>query len=96
MFKEQVRQIVVLQMKHLIEMLKSKNILLNYTPTAIDYLADKGYDPLLGARPVKRAIQKLVTNRLSMFILSDKLSSNAIHLNMDCRNDELLFNIQTT
>ena len=100
LFKEQVRQIVVLQMKHLIEMLKSKNILLNYTPTAIDYLADKGYDPLLGARPVKRAIQKLVTNRLSMFILSDnrfdQLSSNAIHLNMDCRNDELLFNIQTT
>ena len=92
LFKEQVREIVVLQMKRLLETLKSKNITLEYTPQAIDYLADEGYDPLLGARPVKRAIQKLVTNRLSMLLLDDKLFDGA-KVQMDCRNNELLFNI---
>ena len=92
LFKEQVREIVVLQMKRLLETLKSKNITLEYTPQAIDYQADEGYDPLLGARPVKRAIQKLVTNRLSMLLLDDKLFDGA-KVQMDCRNNELLFNI---
>jgi len=77
LFKEQVRQIVILQMKRLLDTLKSKNITLEYTPEAIDYLADEGYDPLLGARPIKRAIQRLVTNRLSMLLLDDKLFDGA-------------------
>ena len=88
LFKEQVRQIVILQMQRLLDTLKSKNITLEYTSEAIDYLADEGYDPLLGARPIKRAIQKLVTNRLSMLLLDDKLFDGA-KVKMDAKNIDM-------
>ncbi|MGP1515183.1 MAG: ATP-dependent Clp protease ATP-binding subunit [Bacteroidales bacterium] len=91
LFKEQVREIVVLQMGRLLDTLRSKNILLEYTPEAIDYLANEGYDPLLGARPVKRAIQRLVTNRLSMLLLDDKLFEG-VKVKMDVVNSSSVVN----
>ena len=92
LFKEQIRDIVILQVQRLLDTLQSKNITLEYTPKAIDFLADEGYDPLLGARPIKRALQKLVTNRLSMLLLDDKLFDGC-KVMMDCVNNELVFNI---
>jgi len=74
---EQVREIVVLQLNRLISQLKEKHIDISFTPKAIDYLADKGYDPLLGARPVKRAILKLVVNELSMELIKGALSTDS-------------------
>lgn len=92
LFKSQIREIVKLQMQRLIETLNKKKITLQYTDKAIDYLADKGYDPLLGARPIKRAIQKLVTNRLSMLLIDDKLFEGSF-IEMDCKQDELTFKL---
>ncbi|MBP1646225.1 MAG: clpB [Bacteroidetes bacterium] len=71
---EQVRQIVVLQLELLTNQLYQKHIDIAFTPKAIDYLAEKGYDPLLGARPVKRAIQKLVINQLSIELIKGTIS----------------------
>lgn len=93
LFAEQIRNIVKLQMQRLLDALQEKHITLEYTTQALDYLATEGYDPLLGARPVKRAIQKLVTNRLSMLLIDDKLVNNNTIL-MDCVNNQLVFRIK--
>lgn len=93
LFAEQIREIVKLQMQRLLNTLQEKHITLEYTTEALDYLATEGYDPLLGARPVKRAIQKLVTNRLSMLLIDDKLVNNNTIL-MDCVNNQLVFRIK--
>lgn len=93
LFAEQIRDIVKLQMQRLLDALQEKHITLEYTTQALDYLATEGYDPLLGARPVKRAIQKLVTNRLSMLLIDDKLVNNNTIL-MDCVNNQLVFRIK--
>jgi ATP-dependent Clp protease ATP-binding subunit ClpB len=74
---EQVREIVQLQLNRLINQLAEKHINISFTPKAIDYLADKGFDPLLGARPVKRAIQKLIINQLSIELIKGSISQEA-------------------
>lgn len=88
----QIREIVQLQMQGLLNTLHQKKIKLNSTPEAIDYLAEQGYDPLLGARPVKRAIQRLVTNKLSMLLLNGEMFENSTVL-MDCRDSQLVFQL---
>ena len=55
-------------------MLEPQGFKLEVTPQAIDYLAQEGYDPDFGARPVKRAIQQLVLNDLSKKLLADEVS----------------------
>jgi ATP-dependent Clp protease ATP-binding subunit ClpB len=64
---------VRLQMKKITDMLEPQGIHLQTTDQAIQYLAQEGYDPDFGARPVKRAIQHLVLNDLSRKILSDEI-----------------------
>ena len=54
-------------------MLAANGIALQFTDQAVTYLAEKGYDPQFGARPVKRVIQDLVLNRLSKEILGGKI-----------------------
>jgi ATP-dependent Clp protease ATP-binding subunit ClpB len=71
--KEQIADVVRLQMKRVTDMLEPQGIRLEYTPQAIAFLAEEGYDPDFGARPVKRAIQNLVLNDLSRKILADQV-----------------------
>ncbi len=71
--KEQIADVVKLQMKKVTDMLAPQGITLECTPQAIDYLAEQGFDPDYGARPVKRAIQQFVLNDLSKKILSDEV-----------------------
>ena len=71
--KEQIADVVKLQMKKVTDMLAPQGITLECTPQAINYLAEQGYDPEFGARPVKRAIQQYVLNDLSKKILSDEV-----------------------
>ncbi|MBQ7149618.1 MAG: AAA family ATPase [Prevotella sp.] len=68
--KEQIAKVVELQMNRVKTMLEPQGFTLQWTPEAIDFLADKGYDPQYGARPVKRAIQDYVLNELSKQLLS--------------------------
>ena len=71
--KEQIADVVRLQMKKVTEMLAPQGIQLECTPQAINYLAEEGYDPEFGARPVKRAIQQFVLNDLSKKLLADEV-----------------------
>ena len=65
---------VELQMNRVKKMLEPQGFELRWTPAAISYLAEVGYDPEFGARPVKRAIQDYVLNDLSKKILSEEVS----------------------
>ena len=71
--KEQIADVVRLQMKKVTDMLEPQGIRLECTPQAIAYLAEEGYDPDFGARPVKRAIQQFVLNDLSKKLLADEV-----------------------
>ncbi len=68
--KQQIADVVRLQVKKVQQMLEEQDVELQVTPQAIDYLAEMGYDPDFGARPVKRAIQQYMLNDLSKKLLS--------------------------
>lgn len=88
--KEQIAKVVELQMNRVKKMLEPQGFDLQWTQEAINFLADKGYDPQYGARPVKRAIQDYVLNDLSKQLLSGKVTREKAII-IDCFGDELLF-----
>lgn len=73
--KEQIGGVVRLQLERVKEILRAQGVDLQWTDPAIDYLAEVGYDPEFGARPVKRAIQRYVLNDLSKSLLSGSVNS---------------------
>lgn len=75
--KEEVREIVKLQLSRLQKRLKEKNVELRCTEESMDYLAEKGYQPDLGARPIKRAIQRYVIDKLSVFMIEGNMPENS-------------------
>jgi ATP-dependent Clp protease ATP-binding subunit ClpB len=89
-----ITKIVSLQLKSVTKMLALQGITMDATPEAIAYLAEKGYDPQFGARPVKRVIQRDVLNSLSKEILAGKIATDSIIL-LDAFNGELVFRNQT-
>lgn len=91
--KEDIIRIVGLQLKGVKKMLDKQHISLDATEEAIAYLAQKGFDPQYGARPVKRVIQKDVLNELSKEILSGKISTDSVIL-LDSFDDQLVFRNQ--
>jgi ATP-dependent Clp protease ATP-binding subunit ClpB len=70
--REELKQIVKLQLRHVEKLLAEKQLSLDITTEAEQYLADQGYDPAFGARPLKRLIQKQVINPLSLHILEGR------------------------
>tara|TARA_R110002033_G_scaffold26394_6_gene60501 strand:+ start:118375 stop:120972 length:2598 start_codon:yes stop_codon:yes gene_type:complete len=92
--KKDIVKIVKLQLDQLKKMLAKQNITIDATEETIKYLAEKGYDPQYGARPIKRVIQKEVLNTLSKELLSGKISTDSVVL-IDSFNDELVFRNQT-
>ncbi len=91
--KQDIHKIVELQLKGVSKMLLKQNIILDATPEAITYLAEKGFEPQYGARPVKRVIQREVLNELSKEILSGKVTTDSIIL-LDSFNEALVFRNQ--
>ena len=91
--RTEIEEIVGLQIRGIQKMLKaSSGIELRVTPEALSFLADEGYDPEFGARPVKRAIHRLVLNRLSKDILAQKVSrDHPIVIDYDKDADTLVF-----
>jgi len=85
-----IKEIVSIQLKGVTKMLAQQQITLDATPEAIDYLAEKGFDPQYGARPVKRVIQREVLNELSKDILSGKITTDSIIL-LDSFDGNLVF-----
>ena len=88
--KNEIREIVTLQFKGVQKMLEKNNIHITLTDLAADRLAEIGFDPHFGARPLKRVIQREVLNELSKMILAGKLNSSD-HILVDAEGDKLVF-----
>lgn len=88
--RKDIQDIVGLQLNRVKRMLSQQQITLDATEEAIAYLAEKGFQPEYGARPVKRTIQKEVLNKLSKEILSGAITTDSIIL-IDAFEDELVF-----
>ena len=86
----EIRQVVQLQIASVQKMLGENGITLSLTDAAIDLLTREGYDPEFGARPVKRAIQRLLLNDLSKAILAGTVSRDKL-INVDAHDDHLTF-----
>ncbi len=91
--KTHIVDIVGLQLKSVTKMIAEQGITFDATPEAISYLAEKGFNPEYGARPVKRVIQKEVLNALSKEILAGKITTDSIVL-LDAFDDKLVFRNQ--
>jgi len=91
--KDNIVDIVELQLKSVTKMIAKQGITFDATQESKNYLADKGYNPEYGARPVKRVIQKEVLNQLSKEILSGKVNTNSIIL-LDEFDGQLVFRNQ--
>ena len=92
--KEDITKIVVLQMEQLKKMLAKQHITIDATNEAITHIANMGYDPQYGARPIKRVIQKEVLNNLSKELLSGTIKAESIVL-IDSFDDQLVFRNQS-
>ncbi len=88
--EKEIEEIVGLQIRSIQKMLSANGVTLEVTPAALKYLAEEGYDPEFGARPVKRAIHRLVLNRLSKDILSQKVDKER-PIVIDVNDQELVF-----
>lgn len=88
--RKEIADVVTLQINAVKKMLEPQGFTLEVTPQAIDYLADEGYDPEFGARPVKRAIQRLVLNDLSKRLLAEEVSRDK-PITIDANGNGLVF-----
>ncbi len=88
--RTEVHRIVELQFEGIAKMLLESDIHISATPEAIDWLAQLGFDPQFGARPIKRVIQKRVLNELSKQILAGKVTKDATIV-LDVFNKEFVF-----
>ena len=88
--EKEIEEIVGLQVKSVKKMLAANGITLEVTPAALHFLAEEGYDPEFGARPVKRVIHRLVLNRLSKDILAQTVDKERPII-IDVKDDDLVF-----
>ncbi len=88
--KAEIQKIVKLQLDSLSKLLLTKDIDIKFTEEAIETIANKGFDPQFGARPVKRVIQRDILNALSKEILAGKITSNS-HILLDAFDNGIVF-----
>lgn len=94
--KEQMKEIVDLQMQEVQERLKEHGLNVELTPAARDWLAEVGYDPSFGARPLRRALQKHVESPLSVSLLSGQFNpGDTILVDVDPESNNLVFRLAT-
>jgi ATP-dependent Clp protease ATP-binding subunit ClpB len=87
---DQIRKIAALQVDRLKKQLRQKNIELEVTDAALDAIAERGYDPTYGARPLKRVIQQQIQNPLAAEILKQEFEEGS-RVRVDCRDGEFTF-----
>ncbi|MFQ5729921.1 MAG: AAA family ATPase, partial [Waddliaceae bacterium] len=90
--KEDMRLIVDIQLKQLTGRMQHKEVSLEWTDEVVNYLAEKGYDPAFGARPLKRLMQHEVVNKLSIAFLEGAIPSNKI-VKLKLENQKILFDV---
>ena len=88
--KTQIREVVKIQLANAAKMLEKNDILISATDEAIDHLATIGYDPAMGARPVKSVLQREILNELSRQILEEKIKTNDTII-IDVIDDQFVF-----
>jgi ATP-dependent Clp protease ATP-binding subunit ClpB len=88
--KAEIRKVVEIQIHNIQQMLTDNGVTLQLTDAALDYLAEVGYNPEFGARPVKRAIQRYLLNDLSKTLLGSNIDKTRPIL-VDCKDDRLAF-----
>ncbi|MBO7491619.1 MAG: AAA family ATPase, partial [Bacteroidales bacterium] len=76
--KKEIKEIINLQISQLGDLLSQRNIKVEFTRYAMDLLSNLGYDPLYGARPLKRVIQKYILNELSKIILAEDIKPDSV------------------
>jgi ATP-dependent Clp protease ATP-binding subunit ClpC len=87
--KENIREIVENEMKHVETQLAAKGLKLEVTVEALDWVGEKGYDPVFGARPLRRVIQNEIEDRLSEAVLEERFSEGDT-IKIDVQNDEIV------
>jgi len=87
---DQLGKTVKIQIEKLLKRLEQRNVKLELSDRAVRLLAEKGYDPVYGARPLKRAIQKYIENPLAVEILKGKFTENTI-IKADAKGDDIIF-----
>lgn len=88
--REDILKIVKIQLNIIINSLKEQHVTLSVTDAALDWIAQLGYDPQFGARPVKRVIQKQILNELSKQILAGKINKDN-QIVIDVKNNQFTF-----
>src|SRR5690348_969743 len=90
--KDQIERIIDLQMEHVVKLLAERQISLSLTPAAKTLLFREGYDPAYGARPMKRAIQRLIQDALALKILDGEVKpGEAVVVDADAKTGEMKF-----
>ncbi len=93
--REEIREIVKIQFDGIARMLDKNDMKLTITDAALDWLAQLGYDPQFGARPLKRVMQKRILNELSKQLLSDKISKDdTIEIDVDKKQEFVFKNVK--
>ncbi len=91
--KDQIARIVEIQIERLGKRTKERGITITLSDQAKQFLAEKGYDPVYGARPLKRTIQKYIENPLAMEILKGTIPENSV-VQVDVANGNIVFNAE--
>lgn len=91
--KNDIRHIIDILITHVQDKLKDKNITLTVTDSMKDYIAESGFDQDFGARPLKRAIQRIIEDKLALLILQDEVKEKG-EVVFDIRNNELSVQVQ--
>lgn len=88
--KEEVRKIANIQINYLRQRLQELDLQLQISPAALDLLGNAGFDPVFGARPLKRVIQNQLETPLAQEILSENFAAGAI-ITIDAKNGAFVF-----
>jgi len=90
--RDLLRGIVELQLKALSKLLAQRDLKLELSEQAVTALADEGFDPVYGARPLKRLIQKKIQDRLALMLLNGQVRpGDTVHLDLDRKTNDLTF-----
>ena len=89
---EEITNIVDIMFNEIRDKLKDRDITLFLTKEAKAFIADKGYDPVFGARPLRRALYEIVEDKLANLILEDKINDGS-SIEFDIKNEEIIVNI---
>ncbi|WP_303883335.1 ATP-dependent Clp protease ATP-binding subunit, partial [Acetomicrobium mobile] len=88
--KKELLQIIDLMIKEVADRLAKKGLIIDVTDEAKDFLLKQGYDPKFGARPLRRAIQRYLEDRLADILLEGKIKPDSV-IKVDARDDDLIF-----